>query len=80
MRELTHWLTQSEQAYDDLMVKYKASQAKRREHAEKLMELSENSSADEADMEALIAEVNMLNKSNSNLRKELEGPSERKRF
>lgn len=73
LRELTQWLTQFEKAYDDLMVKYKASQAKRREHTEKLMELSENSSANEVDMEALIAEVNKLNESNSNLRKELEG-------
>lgn len=46
---------------------------KRREHAEKLMELSENSSVDEANMEVLIVEVNKLNESNSNLRKELEG-------
>lgn len=73
MRELTHRLTQIEKAYDELKVKYKASLTKRREHAEKLMELTENSSSNEADMEALVEEVEKLNEYNAILRRELEG-------
>lgn len=50
MRELTHHLAQFERAYDVIKVKCKASLAKRREFAEKMLEIMENGSSDEADM------------------------------
>ncbi|XP_057828876.1 uncharacterized protein LOC131040020 [Cryptomeria japonica] len=72
MRKLTHRLAESEKAYDELKVKYKESLTKRRELTEQLMEITENNSFDEADMGALVEEVEKLKKSKENLRRELE--------
>lgn len=73
MRELTHHLAECERAYDELKVKYKASLAKRREIVEKMLEITENSSSNEVDMDTLVKEVEKMNESKTNLRKELEG-------
>lgn len=62
----------SEEALGELRVKYKASLAKRRELAEQLMELSESSSSEEANTDALANEVEKMNDEKSNVRRELE--------
>lgn len=73
MRELTNHLAESQRAYDELKIKYKASLAKRRELAKQMTEITENSSSDEAEMDALVQEVEKLNESKTYLRRELEG-------
>lgn len=71
-RELFNQLGESEEALGELRVTYKASLAKRRELVEQLYELSEISSSEEANIDALVNEVENLNDDKSNLRRELE--------
>ncbi|XP_059063932.1 uncharacterized protein LOC131856319 [Cryptomeria japonica] len=56
-RELSNRLVESKEAFDLLKVKYKASLAKRRELAKKLLELNESSSSEEETIDALSNEV-----------------------
>ncbi|XP_059064791.1 uncharacterized protein LOC131856861 [Cryptomeria japonica] len=70
-RELSNRLAESKEALGELRVKYKASLAKRIELAKQLMELSENSSSEEATIDVLSNKVEMENDEKSNLRREL---------
>ncbi|XP_059073482.1 uncharacterized protein LOC131874225 [Cryptomeria japonica] len=71
-RELSNRLAKSEEALDTLKGKYKASLAKRRELAKKMVDLNENSSSYEANMDTLVTEVEKLDDEKANLRRELE--------
>ncbi|XP_057860638.2 uncharacterized protein LOC131069293 [Cryptomeria japonica] len=71
-RELSNRLAEFEEALGALRVNYKSSLVKRRELAELLFELSENSSSEEANIDALANEVEKMNDEKSNLRRELE--------
>lgn len=71
-KELSNRLAESEEALGELRVKYKDSLAKRRELAEQLYEISENSSFEEANIDALANKVKNMNDDNSNLSREME--------
>ncbi|XP_059078096.1 uncharacterized protein LOC131876670 [Cryptomeria japonica] len=71
-REFSNWLVESKEALGESRVKYKASLAKRRKLAKQLYELSESSSSEEANMDALVNEAEKLNDDKSNLRREIE--------
>lgn len=71
-REISNRLVESKESLGELRVKYKASLAKKREVAERLYEISENSLFEEANIDALANEVENLNDDKSNLRREVE--------
>lgn len=66
-------LDASRNEVESLRGKLKASQVKRRELSEKLLEISDNSSSNEANIEALAEGVEKVNDEKLNLRRELEG-------
>lgn len=71
--EMVREIEASRNEIESLRGKLKISQAKRRELSEKLLEISDNSSSDEASIEALADEVEKVNDEKLNLRRKLEG-------
>lgn len=71
--EIARDLEASRNKLETLRVKLKASQVKKRELIEQLLEISDNSSSDEANIDALAEEVEKLNSEKLNLRREIEG-------
>lgn len=55
--EMDRVLDASNKEIETMRVRFKASQVKRRELTEKLLEISDNSSSDETNIDALVKEV-----------------------
>lgn len=69
--EMVRELEASKNEIESFRGKLKVSQVKRRELSKKLLEISDNSSSDEANIEALADEVEKVNDEKLNLRREL---------
>lgn len=66
-------LEASRNEVETLRVKLKASLVKRRELTKQMLEISDNSSSNEANIDALAEEVKKLNSEKLNLRREVDG-------
>lgn len=71
--EMARELEASKNDLKNLRVKLKASQVKRKELTEQLLEIYDNSSSNEANIDALAKVVENLNGEKINVRRELEG-------
>lgn len=71
-REMARVLDATKEEIETLRGKFKASQVKRGELTKKLLEISDNSSSDEANIDALAEEVETMNGEKLNLRREIE--------
>lgn len=71
-REMSHKLAKTEEALVTLRGKYKTSLANRRDLTEQLLEVFESSSSNEANIGALVDEVEKLNEEKTKFKRELE--------